>query len=43
MRTIGVAKELGFECRLHRVLVQKLGLNIYHCKNFKLRRLNETL
>ncbi|MFP3287919.1 MAG: FkbM family methyltransferase [Acidilobus sp.] len=26
-------KELGFECRLHRVYEPKLGVNIYHCKN----------
>ena len=25
-------KELGFECRLHRVYDPKLGQNIYHCK-----------
>jgi FkbM family methyltransferase len=30
-------KELGFECRLHRVLSQKVELNIYHCKNSKPR------
>ncbi len=26
-------KELGFECRLHRAYVPKLGVNIYHCKS----------
>jgi hypothetical protein len=26
-------KELGFECRLHRVYEPKLGVNIYHCKS----------
>jgi len=35
-------KELGFECRLHMVYDPKLGVNIYHCKNSKLRQLNRT-
>jgi len=26
-------KELGFECRLHRVYEPKLGVSIYHCKS----------
>jgi len=33
-------KELGFECRLHMVHDPKLGVNIYRCKNSKLRQLN---
>jgi len=36
-------KELGFECRLHITLEPKLGQNIYHCKNFKLRQPNRVL
>jgi FkbM family methyltransferase len=36
-------KELGFECRLHMVHDPKLGVNIYRCKNSKLRQLNRTL
>jgi FkbM family methyltransferase len=35
-------KELGFECRLHMTHDPKLGVNIYHCKNSKLRQLNRT-
>ena len=35
-------KELGFECRLHMVHDPKLGVNIYRCKNSKLRQLNRT-
>jgi len=35
-------KELGFECRLHMAHDPKLGVNIYHCKNSKLRQLNRT-
>jgi len=35
-------KELGFECRLHMAHDPKLGVSIYHCKNFKLRQLNRT-
>jgi FkbM family methyltransferase len=30
-------RELGFECRLHITLEPRLGQNIYHCKNSKLR------
>jgi len=35
-------KELGFECRLRNTFKPKLGvnINIYHCKNSKLRQLN---
>jgi FkbM family methyltransferase len=33
-------KELGFECRLHRVYEPKLGVNIYHCENSKPRQPN---
>ncbi|MFP3287946.1 MAG: FkbM family methyltransferase [Acidilobus sp.] len=35
-------KELGLECKLHMATVPKLGVNIYHCKNSKLRQLNRT-
>jgi FkbM family methyltransferase len=31
-------KELGFECRLQMVRDPKLGVNIYHCKNSRLRQ-----
>jgi hypothetical protein len=33
-------KELGLECKLHMATVPMLGVNIYHCKNSKLRQLN---
>jgi FkbM family methyltransferase len=33
-------KELGLECKLHMATVPKLGVNIYHCKNSRLRQLN---
>jgi len=35
-------KELGFECRLYMVHDPKLGANIYHCKNSRLRQPNGT-
>jgi len=34
-------KELGFECRPH--ITSELGLNIYHCKNSKLRQPSRVL
>jgi len=30
-------KELGFECRPHIIGSPELGLNVYYCKNFKLK------
>ena len=30
-------KELGFECKLHKMLEPKLGQNVYYCRNFMLK------
>jgi len=35
-------KELGFECRLHKVHNTKLGVKVYHCENPKPRQPNRT-
>ncbi|MFP3287030.1 MAG: FkbM family methyltransferase [Acidilobus sp.] len=32
-KLLALLKELGFECRVHRVYVPKLGVNMYHCKS----------
>ncbi|PVU71729.1 hypothetical protein DDW07_03110 [Acidilobus sp. SCGC AC-742_E15] len=41
-KLVASLKELGFECRLHKVHNTKLGVKVYHCENPKPRQPNRT-